>query len=74
MSHTLGQVRSSETILDDGWPTRTRDVSYAGDVCMVHGNGDFNPADLSTVRGRFPSQHATTDGDVITAWPPVQQK
>ncbi|MEU5194504.1 hypothetical protein [Streptomyces scabiei] len=41
---------------------------------MVHGNGDFNPADLSTVRGRFPSQHATTDGDVITAWPPVQQK
>ncbi|MFE7764196.1 hypothetical protein [Streptomyces sp. NPDC057438] len=41
---------------------------------MVHGNGDFNPADLSTMRGRFPGQHVTLDGDAITVWPPVQHR
>ncbi|MGW2890613.1 hypothetical protein ACWDDN_35970 [Streptomyces griseoruber] len=41
---------------------------------MIHGNGDFDPADLSTVRRRFPGRHVTLDGDVITVWPPVRQK
>lgn len=74
MPHAPGQVRSSETTSDSGWPTRTRDVSYVGDACVIHGNGDFDPADLSTVRRRFPGRHVTLDGDVITVWPPVRQK
>jgi hypothetical protein len=55
-------------------PTRTQDVSYVGDACVVHGSGDFDLFDLSTVRGRFPGRHVTLDGDVITVWPPVRQQ
>ncbi|MET8453137.1 hypothetical protein [Streptomyces sp. NPDC005209] len=41
---------------------------------MVHGNGDFDLTDLSTVRSHFPDRHVTLDGDVITVWPPVRQQ
>ncbi|WP_406436512.1 hypothetical protein OHB14_62205 [Streptomyces sp. NBC_01613] len=74
MPHTPGQIRTTATVLDAEWPTRTQDVSYVGDACVVHGSGDFDLTDLSTVRGRFPGRHVTLDGDVITVWPPVRQQ
>ncbi|MEU5894551.1 hypothetical protein ABZ835_48515 [Streptomyces sp. NPDC047461] len=36
---------------------------------MIEGIGDFTPADLTLVRGRFPHRYVTLDGDVITVWP-----
>ncbi|MGW2572686.1 hypothetical protein [Streptomyces sp. NPDC001537] len=36
---------------------------------MLRGSGEFDLADLSTVRSRFPGRHVTLDGDVITVWP-----
>ncbi|MGW3038142.1 hypothetical protein ACWDCB_44030 [Streptomyces sp. NPDC001178] len=72
MSHTSGQVRTSTTVIDAGWPIRTRDVSYVGDACVLHGSSDFDLADLSWVRDRFPGRHVTLDGDVITVWPPLR--
>ncbi|MEU6578199.1 hypothetical protein [Streptomyces sp. NPDC046805] len=74
MSHTAGQIRATATVIDAERPTRTRDVSYVGDACVVHGIGDFDPADLGAVRGRFPGRHVTLDGDVITVRPPVRQQ
>ncbi|MEU3090728.1 hypothetical protein ACWCQ0_31410 [Streptomyces massasporeus] len=40
---------------------------------MIQGIGDFDFADLHTVRRRFPGRHVTLDGDVITVWPPPRQ-
>ncbi|WP_454395154.1 hypothetical protein [Streptomyces sp. JNUCC 63] len=41
---------------------------------MVQGSGDFDLADLTTVRCRFPDRHVTLDGDVITVWPPARRE
>lgn len=69
MTHAPSQIRTTERPFDGDWPARTQDVSYIGDACVVHGSGDFDLADLSAVRGRFPGRHVTLDGDVITVWP-----
>ncbi|MFF4121318.1 hypothetical protein ACFY0P_49110 [Streptomyces sp. NPDC001714] len=61
------------TVVQAGWPTRTRDISYLGTACVVHGIGDFDLADLGAVRDRFPGRHVTLDGDVITVWPQAGQ-
>lgn len=74
MPQASGQIRASEPAFDSEWPARTRDVSYIGNACVVHGNGDFDLTDLSTVRSHFPDRHVTLDGDVITVWPPVRQQ
>lgn len=74
MSRTAGQVRTMTTVSDAGWPAQTRDISYVGDACVVHGSSDFDLADLQMVRGRFPGRHVTLDGDVITVWPPAGQQ
>lgn len=69
MSRAAGQVHTLPTVIDAGWPVRTRDISYVGDACVVHGSSDFDLADLQVVRSRFPGRHVTLDGDVITVWP-----
>jgi hypothetical protein len=74
MSHTPGQIRTTTTAFDAEWPTRTQDVSYVGAARVIHGRSDFDLADLNAVRGRFPGQHVTLDGDVITVWPPAAVK
>lgn len=74
MSHAPSQIRTTEPALGGEWPDRTQEVSYVGDACVVHGSGDFDLADLSAVRGRFPGRHVTLDGDVITVWPPARQQ
>ena len=71
---TAGQIRTTATPTDAGWPNRTRDVSYAGNACVVHGSGDFDLTDLNTVRERFPGRRVTLDGNVITVWPPARQR
>ncbi|MFE6020797.1 hypothetical protein ACFQ6O_29995 [Streptomyces sp. NPDC056441] len=38
------------------------------------GSGDFDLADLNSVRRRFTDRHVTLDGDVITVWPPAPQE
>lgn len=74
MPHSPTRIRTSEPSIDGEWPVRTQNVSYVGDACVVHGSGDFDLADLSAVRGRFPGRHVTLDGDVITVWPPARQQ
>lgn len=74
MSHSIGQIRTPETVSDIGWPPRTQGVSHIGDACVVHGSCDFDLSDLIAVRGRFPDRRVTLDGDVITVWPPFQQQ
>lgn len=74
MTHTPSHIRTTEPSFSGEWPDRAQDVSYVGDACVVHGSGDFDLADLSTVRGRFPGRHVTLDGDVITVWPPARQQ
>ncbi|MFB8776323.1 hypothetical protein [Streptomyces broussonetiae] len=62
-------IRSNEDLRGHIWPARTQAVSYIGTACVVEGTGDFEPADLTLVRHRFPDRHVTLDGDVITIWP-----
>jgi hypothetical protein len=51
------------------WPPATRAVTRIGRACVIEGLTDFGPDDLRLVRDRFPQQHVTLDGDVITVWP-----
>ncbi|WP_097276082.1 hypothetical protein [Streptomyces sp. TLI_55] len=51
------------------WPPATRAVTRIGRACVIEGLTDFGPDDLRLVRDRFPHQHVTLDGDVITVWP-----
>ncbi|MCX4598262.1 hypothetical protein OG819_54970 [Streptomyces sp. NBC_01549] len=74
MLQAPGEVRTDETAIDGGWPARARDVSHIGGACVVQGIGDFDVADLNTVRHRFPGRHVTLDGDVITVWPQARQQ
>jgi hypothetical protein len=74
MPHAPSQIRTPEPSFDGEWPSRTQEVAYVEDACVVHGSGDFDLSDLSAVRGRFPGRHVTLDGDVITVWPPVRQQ
>ncbi|MFC8349813.1 hypothetical protein [Streptomyces sp. NPDC057280] len=53
----------------DRWPPATRAVTRIGRACVIEGLTDFGPDDLHMVRDRFPHQHVTLDGDVITVWP-----
>lgn len=73
MPQATRDVRTHETTPDGGWPVRTQAVSYVGNACVIQGIGDFDFADLHTVRRRFPGRHVTLDGDVITVWPPPRQ-
>lgn len=69
MSPTPAKIRTSERALDIEWPPRTQNVLHVGDACVLHGSGDFDIADLSAVRRRFPGRHVTLEGDVITVRP-----
>ncbi|MCW8384532.1 hypothetical protein [Streptomyces justiciae] len=53
----------------DRWPPATRAVTRIGRACVIEGLADFGLDDLRLVRDRFPHQHVTLDGDVITVWP-----
>lgn len=70
MNGATDVIRSHEPIEEQGaWPASTQAVTYIGSACVIEGIGDFTPADLTLVRGRFPSRYVTLDGDVITVWP-----
>ncbi|MFE4413240.1 hypothetical protein [Streptomyces sp. NPDC056821] len=73
MPQATDEIRNHEGVCEDVWPVRTQAVSYVGDACVVQGSSDFDLADLTTVRCRFPDRHVTLDGDVITVWPPARQ-
>ncbi|MGX4695517.1 hypothetical protein JNUCC63_42090 (plasmid) [Streptomyces sp. JNUCC 63] len=74
MPQATDGIRAHEEVSDGVWPVRTQAVSYVGDACVVQGSGDFDLADLTTVRCRFPDRHVTLDGDVITVWPPARRE
>ncbi|MGW1107910.1 hypothetical protein [Streptomyces sp. NPDC002540] len=74
MSNDEHGVRTHETVPAAAWPVRTETVSHIGDACVIQGSGDFDLADLNSVRRRFTDRHVTLDGDVITVWPPAPQE
>ncbi|CCK24804.1 hypothetical protein BN159_0425 [Streptomyces davaonensis JCM 4913] len=51
------------------WPPGTLCVFHLGDAWVLRAAVDFGLGDLVLVRHRFPDQHVTLDGDVITVWP-----
>ncbi|MBE8477444.1 hypothetical protein [Streptomyces justiciae] len=81
MRHSRRHVRNNEALGTetgeaageaagpDRWPPATRAVTRIGRACVIEGLADFGPDDLRLVRDRFPHQHVTLDGDVITVWP-----
>ncbi|MBO4260937.1 hypothetical protein [Streptomyces griseorubiginosus] len=73
MHQTDHTVRTTEALTRGAWPPGTQAVSYIGPACVIHGHGDFDPDDLTTVRDRFPHRHVTLDGDTITVWPPPRR-
>ncbi|MFD4972793.1 hypothetical protein [Streptomyces sp. NPDC058424] len=73
MLQATGEIRNPEGIPEGLWPVRTQAVSHVGDAYVVQASGDFDLADLTTVRCRFPDRHVTLDGDVITVWPSTRQ-
>lgn len=74
MPHPGDQVRTMKALGEEGWPARAQHVAYIGDACVVRGSDDFDHADLTAVRGRFPGRHVTLDGDVITVWPQARSQ
>ncbi|KUN29291.1 hypothetical protein AQJ23_00420 [Streptomyces antibioticus] len=62
-------IGTGEAVGPDRWPPATRAVTRIGRACVIEGLTDFGPDDLRLVRDRFPHQHVTLDGDVITVWP-----
>ncbi|MCW8384109.1 hypothetical protein [Streptomyces justiciae] len=68
-NNEASRAGTGEAAGPDRWPPATRAVTRIGRACVIEGLTDFGPDDLRLVRDRFPHQHVTLDGDVITVWP-----